>query len=128
MAKELCGPDRFEEELLKSACHELTNLQTFGNINIHENNEEQNILMTDTDADADKEQPNFKNLRSMSPTSDFGAEDDQSLMSTYTAAFFNLGVSLEHLDYFELSLMAYKKGRKVCLNYLSSNQGLIVTL
>lgn len=77
-----------------------------------------------------KEPTTFKNLRSVSPKSAISTEEEDltSLMSTYTAAFFNLGVSFEHLGHFELSLMAYKKGRKICYAYLSQNQGLITSL
>lgn len=46
-------------------------------------------------------------------------------MGTYCAAYFNLGVSFEHLKQFKLSSQAYERGLVIAREHMPNNTNLI---
>lgn len=52
-------------------------------------------------------------------------EDKLTIMGTYTAAYFNLGVSFEHLKQYKLAQQAYERGMLICAEHMPKNKQLI---
>lgn len=52
-------------------------------------------------------------------------EDQVTLMGTYCAAYFNLGVSFEHLKHYKLSTQAYERGLAIAKEHMPKNVNLI---
>ena len=52
-------------------------------------------------------------------------EDKVTIMGTYTAAYFNLGVSFEHLKQYKLAGQAYERGLAICNEHMPNNRALI---
>lgn len=55
-------------------------------------------------------------------------EDVTSLMGTYCAAYYNLGVSYEHLRKFKVSGQAFVRAHKICTTHMPTNFTLLDSL
>lgn len=54
--------------------------------------------------------------------------DLQTVMGTFSAAYFNLGASFENMRKFKLAKQAYLRSKKICQTYMPESLGVITQL